>query len=288
MGLKTCLLSIALLFSIGAYAQDKIYKKKGEVIESKVKAIEGNTITYKRSDNPNGPDYTISKNEVTKIVYQNGTSDSFEGSNKKEKTGRHGKVISTTEKKANKYGDNILSIIPGAYTADLDGTINDPGIGLCYERLLDKHGHISFTLPVLISFLSDRDFNNNIYNGNIIAGVSTKGYTSISVMPGLKFYPVRSDQAIRYSLGASFFTMFGKEPFYVYSNNANTAGDYHYVMYGLMISNSINVSATKHFCMSMDVNGAIPISDNRRTDRSSFDILFAPIMQFILKVGYRY
>ena len=288
MRLKTCLLAIILLFSIAAHAQDKIYKKDGGVINAKVKTIGSNTITYKRFDNQDGPEYTIFKKDVTKIVYENGTTDSFEGTDANEPTKRSGSAGPKAGKTSKKYGDNILSIIPGAYTADLDGTMNDPGIGICYERLLDERGHISITLPLVISFLSDKDFSNYYYNGSYSGYTSAKGYTSLSLMPGIKFYPARSNNVVRYSLGASFFTIVGKEPFYVYSSNTSSSSDYHYTMYGLMLSNSINFSPTKHLYIAMDLNSCMPLSDNRRADRSSLDLIFAPLMQFLLKVGYRF
>ncbi|MFI5196768.1 MAG: hypothetical protein ACHQD8_06740 [Chitinophagales bacterium] len=286
MSLKTCLLAITLLFSIAAYPQDKIYKKDGDAINAKVKTIGSNTITYKRFDNQDGPEYTILKKEVTKIVYQNGTTDSFEGTDTKETAKGAGKTGHNVGKTSKKYGDNIFSIIPGAYSADLDGTINDPGIGICYERQLDEQGHISVNLPVVVNFLSDRDFNNYYYNSGYNG--SAKGYTSVSFMPGIKFYPTKSNNAVRYSIGASFFTVFGKEPFYVYSSNAGSSADYHYAIYGLMISNSINVSATKHFYLSMDLNAGIPLSDNRHADVAGIDVIINQMLQFLVKVGYRF
>lgn len=289
MSLKTCLISIAILFSIAAQAQDKIYKKDGGIIEAKVKTV-STSIIYTRFDNQGGPEYTILKKDVSKIVYQNGVVDVFGGDTKGEAK-HHDKAgkMGTTPKK---YGDNLLSITPGAYTVALDGSINDPGIGICYERLLDDKGHISFNLPVIISFSSNKDYNSTIfvYGGSYYPGSNNK-YTSFNFMPGMKFYPARNNEKVRYAIGLSFFTMFGGEPYYVYDNNSNQTNPeakFNYTMYGFMITNSVNISATKHVFFAIEANGGIPVSDNRRQGSTAADNLFLPWMQYLFKVGYRF
>lgn len=68
------LLSVIVLamFSFIAHAQDVIVKKDGSTITSKVTAITGSEIKYKKFSNLNGPTYTIGKNEVNYINYENG------------------------------------------------------------------------------------------------------------------------------------------------------------------------------------------------------------------------
>ena len=146
---------IAICFS--ARAQDKIYKTDGGVIEAKVKKVDPAAVIYKRFDNQDGPEYTILKKQVTKIVYQNGTTDGFEGDAKKDASGNNSGVKGGKAAKS-KYGDNIISVTPGAYTAAVDGSMNDVGVGISYERLLDKRGHIGLNLPVLMSFSSNKDY----------------------------------------------------------------------------------------------------------------------------------
>ena len=66
-----------LLVSHFAHAQDKIYKADGSIINAKVKTVGTNTVTYKKYDNPTGPDYTILKKEISSIVYETGAQDNF-------------------------------------------------------------------------------------------------------------------------------------------------------------------------------------------------------------------
>src|ERR1700744_4152222 len=71
MQFKSLLLSMIAVALFGsAFAQDKIYKRNGDVIDAKIKSVGTKTVTYLRFDNQSGPEYTIVKAEVEKIVYQ--------------------------------------------------------------------------------------------------------------------------------------------------------------------------------------------------------------------------
>ncbi len=69
---------LMLISTLGLKAQDKIYKNNGEVLEAKVTEVGSTEIKYKVFTNLNGPIYTIVKNQVAKIIYENGTTESFE------------------------------------------------------------------------------------------------------------------------------------------------------------------------------------------------------------------
>ena len=71
---------IVLLITTGALsvkAQDKIYKNNGEVLEAKVLEIGQSEIKYKVFVNLNGPTYTLSKQQVAKVVYENGETETY-------------------------------------------------------------------------------------------------------------------------------------------------------------------------------------------------------------------
>ena len=63
---------VLAMFSFIAHAQDVIVKKDGNTITSKVTEITSSEIKYKKFSNQNGPTYTIGKNEVNYINYENG------------------------------------------------------------------------------------------------------------------------------------------------------------------------------------------------------------------------
>lgn len=56
-------------------AQDIITLKNGDDLNAKVLEVLDGEIRYKRSDNPDGPVFTMRKSEILMITYQNGTRD---------------------------------------------------------------------------------------------------------------------------------------------------------------------------------------------------------------------
>lgn len=68
------------MFSFIAHAQDVIVKKDGNTITSKVTEITSSEIKYKKFSNQNGPTYTINKNEVNYINYENGERETINAS----------------------------------------------------------------------------------------------------------------------------------------------------------------------------------------------------------------
>jgi hypothetical protein len=73
---------IILLFTLSgflsAFSQDEITLRNGETIKAKVLEVGVEDISYKKSENPAGPSYTVKKDKVFMIKYENGTKDVFE------------------------------------------------------------------------------------------------------------------------------------------------------------------------------------------------------------------
>lgn len=66
-----------LFFSHTLFAQDQIVKRSGQVIKAKVIEVGTSEIKYKLSDNIDGPLYSVDKNQVSKVIYENGHIDNF-------------------------------------------------------------------------------------------------------------------------------------------------------------------------------------------------------------------
>ena len=74
---KIILIAICLSSSIITFSQDILTKKNGEDIKVKVIEINQTDIKYKKSDNPSGPTFVISKSDAMMIRYEDGTKDMF-------------------------------------------------------------------------------------------------------------------------------------------------------------------------------------------------------------------
>jgi len=60
------------------FAQDLITKKSGEDIQVKILEVNPTDIKFKKTSNPDGPIFTISKSDLLMIRYANGTKDIFD------------------------------------------------------------------------------------------------------------------------------------------------------------------------------------------------------------------
>lgn len=74
---KLLLILVIITSSLTATAQDVIVKKDGSTILSKVVEIRTTEIKYKKWNNQNGPMYTVDKNDVQIINYENGEKETF-------------------------------------------------------------------------------------------------------------------------------------------------------------------------------------------------------------------
>lgn len=79
--MKQFLTFLALCISLSVAAQDKIYKKGGEVVDATISEVGTDEIKYKIYKNPEGPVYTIEKARILKVVYQNGRTEVYQSTN---------------------------------------------------------------------------------------------------------------------------------------------------------------------------------------------------------------
>lgn len=73
--MKNSIIIFSLLFSFFAQAQDIITLRDGKEIKSKVTEVGTDEIKYKKFENLEGPTYSLKKEDVFTITYENGTKD---------------------------------------------------------------------------------------------------------------------------------------------------------------------------------------------------------------------
>ena len=282
MNIKSILLaSIAAAICSSASAQDKMYKRNGDVIEGKVVEVGTKTISYKKADNPDGPNYVIEKGYIDRIEYQNGTEE-YVGDDRHRMM--HHDDMEENERKRPKvhYRNNIIAIAP------LQVTDAGVGVGLSYERVLDRKGYVSFYMPVSWSFMNDNNgpyyYSGNDYRNN-----------SFYFMPGLKFYPTGSKGKVRYAIGPNIVAGFGREWQDIYYSYPYYSGGYYgsgyYVreqddrfVLGVMVNNSLNINPTPHLYLGLELGMGVSYINqlNSYNDTERF------LAQFGFKLGYRF
>ncbi|MCC6410316.1 MAG: hypothetical protein IT270_01580 [Saprospiraceae bacterium] len=75
--LKMLAVSVVLLTAYQSQAQDIIHKKNGKVIEAKVVELGTSEIKYKMFSDPDGPIYVDEKENIDKIVFQDGRTEKY-------------------------------------------------------------------------------------------------------------------------------------------------------------------------------------------------------------------
>ncbi|MCL2040720.1 MAG: hypothetical protein FWG84_01600 [Bacteroidales bacterium] len=76
--IKILLFFVILCFgAAGTFAQDIITLKTGDDIQALVQEIGIDDVTYKKFENPNGPNYKLKKSEIFMIRYENASKDVF-------------------------------------------------------------------------------------------------------------------------------------------------------------------------------------------------------------------
>lgn len=264
MSTKALLLTLICTLSIGyANAQDKLYKKNGDMIEVKVTEITPRIVSYKKSDNIEGPSYSINKAEVSKIVYSNGSEDFF------------GEI---KRKKSKNYGNNILSVMPMQITSGI-------GVGLAYERAIDKEKNIlSFYMPVTVAF------TDNTVDPVTGTGTTNSSAPTFFVMPGLKFYPTGGKGVVRYAVGPNLAFIQGQD--YVndllYDNTGNIIGQdigwRNRTALGIMITNSVNINPNEHIHLGLELGLGFTYFNQVNGRNTDVQMLG----QFGFKIGYRF
>ncbi|MCB0700537.1 MAG: hypothetical protein H6551_04355 [Chitinophagales bacterium] len=255
----------ASLFALSTYAQDQLTKKNGDVLEVKVKEVSARTISYTKADNPNGPAYVISRNEVASIVYENGSEDVFSEVEQRK--------VSTP--KNVKYGNNIIGLAPLQITRGI-------GVGLTYERVIDKNNILSFYLPVTVAFTG---FNDPVTGTGVV-----ESRPAYYFMPGLKFYPTGGKGIVRYGVGPNLVLALSEDyrNELIYDNMGNIVGQdigwRSRTTFGIMVTNSLNINPTSHLHLGLELGVGFSYI-NKLAGVSTDPIGLA---QFGFKVGYRF
>ena len=200
------ILSMIIGFS-SAIAQDKIYKKGGEVLEVKITEIGVDEIKYKLFNDKDGPAYTVEKDRIIKIVYQNGRVETFTSSF------NDAELYSDQKKQAIKI--NFLSPLLG-YTA------------LSYERSVKPGRSYEATLGIIglgkrQEILSASSSTNDpIYRGQAGAYIGA-GYKFIKLPDftsrGSKFSHVMQGTYIKPELMFGVFS--NRRETYIFRNNVS-------------------------------------------------------------------
>lgn len=274
MNFKHLFFAIACLNVSGTVmAQDKIFKSNGDVKQVKIRSVGARQIVYKHFDNPNGPDYTLPKDEVDKIRYENGTEETFNGGRSVEHGNEERAAGSMKEQMRAKYNPNIIAFAPIQFTE-----AGIAGFSFSYERAIDKNSIVAFYVPVIAEFNTNNNYNN--YYG-------TPGNTTdhmFYLAPGIKLYPTGGFGTAKYAIGPSLVIGSGtKTDWNNYYSGYSIASQDHFLV-GMIVNQSININPTPHLYLASELGlGFTYVNQLGGINQGT-----GGLVQFNFKIGYRF
>ncbi|RQO30091.1 hypothetical protein DBR32_10920 [Taibaiella sp. KBW10] len=172
------------------------------------------------------------------------------------------------------YGAHMLRVMP---LTVFNGGV---GLGLSYERILDKDGKVGLNIPMSIGI-------KNKYN-NLATPSNEMNYTFL-INPGIKFYPT-GQRKVTYALGASLFAALG-----TYDGNYYRRGMYRYeegnlLQAGIMINNYLqfNISPKANIGLELGVGPSYLNQYTESTTSTSRNTGIGVMAQLGFHIGYRF
>lgn len=222
------LLIFTLVWLIGFYAksQDQLFKKDNSKILVTIVEVNPDAIKYKMADNPNGPIYVVSKNDVAMIIYKNGEHEVFNTNTTRPKdvyvydqppASAAGRPRMSTEDSARYYQFNKSVSVNFCNLMNME-------IGAMFQVDLFKN-HIGIIVPVAAG-IGKPSVTQSVYFGNNNRNYYNN-YTSEYVLQqklfevglGLNYYP-NLKYSVNYYVGpvVKYMQYSGEQTYTSYTN----------------------------------------------------------------------
>lgn len=136
---------LALFFCVSATAQDKIYKKKGEVLKVKILEVGLDEVKYRMYADSTGPIYVIDKESIQKVELESGKVETY-------KTGLNDPEL---------YADQRKHALKVGFLSPLSGYLP-----ITYEKSLGLGKAAEFTLGIIGAGKNQVLYSSFLVNGN--------------------------------------------------------------------------------------------------------------------------
>lgn len=258
------LLTLATLFMSmhSLHSQDILYKKDGSKEETKIILVGEREIQYKRYNNPDGPVYSIGKDKITLITYENGE---YELVTTKQSVAAEAKLELTQNFARNIIKYHLFDVVYGDFT-------------FSYERILSS-GTIGIVIPVGLGYA----YNTDYFSSSEI--VKNMFYSGI----GVYVYPTGQGKW-RYFLGPNVRVGYGKQNYWMtyWDENGNYLYDDEETAEGIytkfMVDNGVVFTPVRNLSLSAVVGVGVRYFPQAFY---SYDA-FLPTGTFMVNIGYRF
>lgn len=162
------------------------------------------------------------------------------------------------------------------------------GLGLSYERFIDKAQRVSFNLPVY------GGLRNYLIGTSAGSAVDPESNFSILANPGIRLYPRGHSRKVVYAIGPSLFLSHGTDNGY----QTGTEPSGNYVEYaegtetriGSMINNSFTFNISPKFNVGIEAGLGVSLYTRLKnnTTQTSRTGLIEPMALFAFQIGYKF
>ncbi|NCX96580.1 MAG: hypothetical protein EBX41_09290 [Chitinophagia bacterium] len=245
-------------------AQDKLVLKDGETVDVKISSVNATDVTFKKYNNPSGPDYVYPLSKVSHVAYQNGVVDSFN---------RNAKLPAGTnaKKPTAGYSKFILRASPIMITE------NGVGLQCGIEKSFKKaKGIVYYSLPLTLTW----NLSNIGYYFD-----EPKNDPMVYAYPGIKIYINAANVPnVSYSINPAFVIAGGRGT----EVKSDTVGRYiathkSRLVLGAIINGGINYKVTDNLLLGVELG--IGVSYMNTLDGKPKSVI--PLSVFDFNLGFR-
>lgn len=249
--------------SLTSIAQDIIYKKDGSKEEAKIVLVGEKEIQYKKFSNPDGPVFSLGKDKIALITYENGEYEIVE---KQSGAGAQAKQDLSVNFARNAIRYHLFDVIYGDFT-------------FSYERILSS-GTIGIVIPVGFGYAYNSDYFNN--SGSWVKNLIYSGL-------GVNIYPTGQGKW-RYFVGPNVRIGYGKQSYWMNYWDENGYWLYEDETYSegiytkFYVDNGLIFTPVRNFSISTVVSVGVRYFPQAAY---SYDA-FLPTASFSVNIGYRF
>jgi len=251
--IQKVLTSALLLISLFSFSQELLYFSNGNLLKVTDLKQTTDSVSFQIYNSSLPTSYTINKNELEKLISENGEIIEFSGKYM---------IANETEFNANSVSFNTLAIPAGRFT-------------MAYQ-ILNKNGKVGYEIPVSIGLFNDANtdplpeiFDIEMYS------IFYSGFT-------LNLYPM-GQKRVNYVLGPSFRFGVGRDNNYYCYDCGYYDYDKQFLYTKLLINNGLVLTPGEHFSMSFIFSLGVIFRDNHPGEET-----FGTTGDFLFNMAYHF
>ncbi len=177
---KIILIAILFVSTIG-FSQDVITLNDGRTVKAKILELTPEFVKYKKTDNLEGPTYTVPLSDLTKIKYANGSEDTFAAIPKSNSSAESENIPSVFKGKFD-VNDNETASFVEAVAKNAGAKVLEKCVGNCVNQYTEiffadvyrDDAAMELHIPIQVKWEKHSTDNNRWIRGEVIVDKNGK------------------------------------------------------------------------------------------------------------------